>query len=130
MGSEMCIRDSWQTFLVSPHEPLIVASSPKFELIPIRSLVKPYAWTLSTTTLRGDFASLLVQSPQLRYSFPALTTVKSLIVTVPAPLCWTTLSLASCAPPPMMVASPVPRTEMASSQTSRNQTLVSVQDPN
>lgn len=37
-------------------------------------------------TLRGDLDSLFVQSPQLRYSLPALTIVKSLIVTVPAPL--------------------------------------------
>lgn len=44
-------------------------------------------------------------------------------------LCWTTLSIAFCAPPPTMRESPGPRMEIASSQTSRNQTLVRLQEP-
>ena len=44
-------------------------------------------------------------------------------------LCWTTLSFASWAPPPWIKTFPEPRAEIASSQTSRNQTLVKVQAP-
>src|SRR5690242_8954396 len=66
---------SWQTILVTPQDPLMVASSPKLELIPTRSEVMPKARTFSTMTLRGDLDSLAVQSPQLRYSLPAFTMV-------------------------------------------------------
>jgi hypothetical protein len=57
---------------------------------------------------------LLVQSPQLRYTLPTPTKVVSLIVTVPRPLCWTTLSLAELAPPPCQRTLPLPRAETAS----------------
>tara|TARA_R110002003_G_scaffold279_3_gene18050 strand:- start:7338 stop:7799 length:462 start_codon:yes stop_codon:yes gene_type:complete len=70
---------SLQTALVVPQEPEMVAESPKLELMPMRSDVMPKARTFSTTTWRGDLDSLSVQSPQERYSLPALTTVKSLI---------------------------------------------------
>jgi hypothetical protein len=55
-----------------------------------------------------------VQSPQLRYTLPTPTKVVSLIVTVPRPLCWTTLSLAELAPPPCQRTLPLPRAETAS----------------
>jgi hypothetical protein len=67
---------------------------------------------LEITTLRGP--PLLVQSPQLRYTLPTPTKVVSLIVTVPRPLCWTTLSLAELAPPPCQSTFPVPSAETAS----------------
>lgn len=57
---------SAQTFLVVPHEPLMDAVSPKLLLMPTRSEVTPKARTFSTMTLRGLFASLLVQSPHER----------------------------------------------------------------
>ena len=57
---------SLQTAFVVPQEPLIVAESPKLELMPMRSEVTPKARTFSTMTLRGDFLELSVQSPQER----------------------------------------------------------------
>jgi hypothetical protein len=57
---------SAQTFFVVPQEPLMVAVSPKLELMPMRSEVMPKARTFSTMTLRGDFLELSVQSPQER----------------------------------------------------------------
>ena len=57
---------SRRTAFVVPQEPEMVAVSPKFELMPMRSEVTPKARTFSTMTLRGDFLELSVQSPQER----------------------------------------------------------------
>lgn len=46
------------------------------------------------------------------------------MVTVPLPLCWTTLSEADWAPPPLTSALPSPLMERASSQTSTHQTFL------
>ena len=55
-----------------------------------------------------------------------METTYFLMVTVPFPLCWTTLSFAFCAPPPSMRALPVPRIEMASKKIVRWCTLLQV----
>src|ERR1051325_5795618 len=72
------------------------------------------------------------QLPHERYSLPKLLTSKFLIVTVPPPLCWNTLSDADFAPPPSTTTR-VPLLEplkvAASSPTSSHQTLISVQLP-
>lgn len=61
-------------------------------------------------------STLFLQLPHERYSLPKSMTVKPSIVTVPAPLCWITLSEAPWAPPPETVPSPSPFRERASCQ--------------
>jgi hypothetical protein len=88
----------------------IVAVSPKFGLMPTSSFPLE-ALTPFITTWRS---ALCLQLPQERYSFPNVSTVKLLMVTVPAPFCWMTLSWAPVAPPPVIVASPSPLRDRAS----------------
>jgi hypothetical protein len=66
----------------------IVVVSPMLELMPTSSLPLD-ALTFLMTTLR---LALCLQLPQERYSVPNVSTVKPSMVTVPAPLCWMTLS--------------------------------------
>ena len=80
----------------------MVALSPKLGLMPTSSFPLE-ALTFLTTTWRS---ALCLQLPHERYSLPKSATWKPSMVTVPAPLCWITLSAAPVAPPPVMVASP------------------------
>ena len=103
----------------------MVAVSPKLPLTPASSLPL-VALTPLMTTWRSAF---VLQFPHARYSLPNVSTVKLEIVTVPAPLCWMTLSVAPVAPPPVTWALPLPLRVRASSQTAAHHTFWIVQDP-
>src|SRR5262245_61787412 len=85
--------------------------------------------TLSNSTWR---AYCELQLPHERYSLPKSCAQKFLMIIVPGPLCWKTLSLAALAPPVSMVMvwlDDEPFNVAASSPTSSHQTLRSVHVP-
>src|SRR5215218_4119346 len=93
--------------------------------------VLPGAWAVRpwTTTWRGYITR---QLPHDRYSLPKPSTWNPRMTTVPAPLCWNTLSDADLAPPPTTVATwpaDVPLKVAASSPTSSHHTFVKVHAP-